>query len=133
VRVGYGGPFHNVLVREITVGKDYLIYLVLVDQFSKVVFGQYRDAVRVKPAGQLGGVFLVIDSRNLGRREGYDFELFVVAVICVEVVEVSSGSSKYQNTFLFQFLHLRISSVIYKILAVHKDSFQKGPTTQQKQ
>ncbi len=110
VCVCYCRPLHDILMWKIAVCENDLIDLVLVDQFAEFFFRNYRNAIWIESACEFRRILFSIDSRYLRRRESYYFELFVVSVVSVEVMKVSSGSAENQNLFSFQFLHLHIYS-----------------------
>ena len=90
---------HHVLVRDVRVGEDDLVDLVLADQVAELGLGPDRDPVRVEIAGEQGRVDAPVDVRDLRRREGNDLVLLAAPVDDVEVVEVAPGRACDQDAF----------------------------------
>ncbi len=80
----------------------------LLYQFQQVGFGFDRNSFGVQFPGQLGGVFPPIDLRNLCRRKGHDFDVLIVAIESIEIVEVSSGGT-HDDDFLFSHLFFSVT------------------------
>ena len=66
---------HHVLVRDVRVGEDDLVDLVLAHELLELGLGQDRDPVRIELPCELGGIDAPVDVRDLGRRERDDLVL----------------------------------------------------------
>ena len=103
-KVGAGGGnngthVHYVLVRYVTVRKYTVIDVQFLDQFFKFFFSKNGNTFRVQFAGQFGRVFSAFDVRNLCRGKGDHFVIFIVPVIGIKIMEVSSGCT--DNNYIF--------------------------------
>ena len=91
------GQMHQVLMRNIAVGKHHNIDGVLVDQVFQLRLLDNGNAIRVKRPGQWGRVAPVGDIGDLGGGKGHHAELGTVAKQHVEVVEIAPGGAQDQN------------------------------------
>ncbi|GBD10008.1 hypothetical protein HRbin22_02271 [Candidatus Thermoflexus japonica] len=96
--VGDAGPVHHILVAHIAVSEHHPIHLEAADQLGELLLGVDGDAVRVKGAGQLGGIQTPFDVRDLSGREGHDLIVRVVPEEDVEVVEVAPRGAHEDHT-----------------------------------
>ena len=87
------GLVHHRLVREVRVGEHDLVDLFAADQLRQLLLGPDRNAVRVQRPGERGRVEAVGDPGDLGRREGDDADIGVLAEGEVEVVEVAPSGT----------------------------------------
>ena len=88
---------HDVFVGDVTVGKDRLVHLMFLDEFCQPFFGVYGDSFGLIGTSQFWGILSFVNARNLCGGEGYYVILFVVSEVDVEIVEISAGSSHYDN------------------------------------
>ena len=96
---------HEVLVRNIAVGKHDRVDLVFGDQFLQIFFFEDRNALRIQAAGKLRRITA---AGNVGNLSGSECDYFVVGIITkldIKVMEVSACGPKNQN-----FLHRYTSS-----------------------
>ncbi len=84
------GDLHHVEVRHVGVGEPHLVDRLVAHDRLELALGADRHAVRVQPAGQLGGVRAPVDVGDLGGRERHHPDPVVAAEQRVEVVEVPS-------------------------------------------
>jgi hypothetical protein len=56
---------HDILMRNVAVGKDNFLDVHFLDQRGKLLLGMDGNAVRIELAGKLGRVLAVFDVRNL--------------------------------------------------------------------
>ena len=84
---------HHDLVLEVGVAEDDLVDVELADQLTQLLLGADRDPLRIARPGQRGRIDALVDAGDLGRREGDDVGVRVVAEGDVEVVEVASSGS----------------------------------------
>ncbi len=84
---------HHVLVRDVRVGEDDLVDLVLGDDRSELGLGADGNALGVVRTGELGGIGPEIDAGDLRGRESHDPIRRIITKGYVEVVEVAASSS----------------------------------------
>ena len=87
-----GRPVHHVLVGDVGIGEDDLVDLLVVDEIAELLLGVDRDPVRIAPPGERRQVGPTGDAGDLGRGEGDDLDLGIVAVNDIEVVEVAASA-----------------------------------------
>src|SRR5665809_160854 len=79
-------------------GEHDLVDIVLGADPLEIVLGRDWDALRIEIAGELGRVDAILDAGDLGGGEGYDSVARVAPKGGIEVVEVPTRRSDYDNT-----------------------------------
>jgi hypothetical protein len=97
-KVGSGGErprsnMHHVLVGDVAIGENDLIDGMSAAQFFELRLFDDRNAFRIKPTGKRRWITPIIDTDDLSRSEGDDFNGRIVAVDDIEIMEISSRST----------------------------------------
>jgi len=90
---------HNVLVRNITIGKGDPVDTVLADESVQVLLGIDGQTLGVERACQLRRINTFIDVGDLRRRESDNFIERIVSEADVEIVKISPGCTHNKDTF----------------------------------
>jgi hypothetical protein len=88
---------HDVLVRDVAVGEDDLIDVTSAAQCFEPGFLDDRDALRIEPPRERRRIAPIVDTGDLGGGEGDDLDCRVVTIDGIEVMEVSSRGSQYDD------------------------------------
>src|SRR6266511_966884 len=88
---------HHVLVRDVRVGEDDDLHLVLAHERVELVLCCDGDPGGIEGPGELRRVEASFDVRDLGRREGDDLDVLATSVGDVEVVKVAPRSTGDQH------------------------------------
>lgn len=86
-------------MRQIAVGKDRLVNLMIANQLFEFALRVDRDAVRIERPAQRGRVAPRFDPRNLRRSEGHDLKVWLVAKADIESMKVSSRRAENEDAF----------------------------------
>src|SRR5271167_2165314 len=89
---------HEVLVRNVTVGKHYCVDLVFRDQVLQIFFFEDRYALRIQASGKLRRVTAAGYVGNLSGCECYDVIIGIIAKQNVEIMEIPTCRAKNQNS-----------------------------------
>ncbi len=93
-------------MREVAVGKDCLVHVVLPDKLLKLILGIDRNPVGIKLSCEYRRVRSPGDVRNLRGRESYDIVPFIVAEVDIEIVEVAPRSAHDDHSCFVHVLHI---------------------------
>jgi hypothetical protein len=84
---------HHGLVAHVAVGEHHRIDVVVADDLLELLLGQDGNPGGVQRACQFRRISAIGNARNLGRGEGNDLDVRIVAVDDVEVVEVAPSGA----------------------------------------
>ena len=90
---------HQRRVRDVAIGKDNNVDVLVADEAFHLVFFDDRNSLRVKWSRELSRITASGNVGNLVGGESDDFELGVVSKDHVEVVKVSAGRAKDEDPF----------------------------------
>ena len=90
---------HQVDVRDVAVGKDDLVDVLVTDQLLQRVLRMNRNAVRIACARECGGIAPAGDPGDLRRSEANHIAVGAVAKVRVEHVEVAAGRAQDEDAF----------------------------------
>src|SRR5208282_501580 len=103
---------HEVLVGDIAVGKDHRLNLVFGDQFFEILLFEDGNALGIKMTGKFRRITAAGYVGNLSGGEGYYVIIRIISEPDVEIVEVSAGSTKNQNS-LHRYTSLKIVYLLF--------------------
>src|SRR5208283_2290930 len=103
---------HEVLVGNVAVGKDHFVNFVFGDQLFEILLFEDGNAFRVEVSGKFRRIAASGYVGNLSGGEGYYVIIRIISEADVEIVEVSAGGTKNQNS-LHRYTSLKIVYLLF--------------------
>src|SRR5208282_4126487 len=103
---------HEVLVGNIAVGKDHCVNFVFGDQLFEILLFEDGNTFGIEMSGKFRRITASGDVGNLSGGEGDYVIIRIVAKPNVEIVEVSAGGTKNQNS-LHRYTSLKIVYLLF--------------------